>query len=68
MINIIRKWSHIAKLRLAVVSQFKAIVSEVMGRVLATFELEKALHQLNYGLNTRATWLEIPLKCLLSLS
>lgn len=40
---------------------------EAMHKVLSAFQLDKAIYELNYEINNRPTWLEIPLKYLLSL-
>jgi maltose alpha-D-glucosyltransferase/alpha-amylase len=40
---------------------------EATRKVLSVFLLDKAIYELNYELNNRPTWLEIPLKYLLSL-
>ena len=41
---------------------------EATQKALTAFQLEKAIYELNYELNNRPTWIEIPLKYLLSLS
>jgi len=40
---------------------------EAMLKVLSVFQMDKAIYELNYELNNRPTWVEIPLKYLISL-
>ncbi len=40
---------------------------KVILRVLSVFQMDKAIYELNYEINNRPTWVEIPLKYLISL-